>query len=100
MFGHMGLSRQVVQAGICQVTPVGPEHVDDARYYGVIIVRTLLFLVGLIWMQHLMVRRVSQLQGGETPRTRFEALRMCLGSVGKKRTAPCGGHMEKHMEGG
>lgn len=28
------------------------------RYYGVIIVRTLLFLAGLIWMQHLMVRRV------------------------------------------
>jgi len=28
------------------------------EYYGVIIVRTLLFLAGLIWMQHLMVRRV------------------------------------------
>jgi len=28
------------------------------RYYGVIIVRTLLFLAGLIWMQHLMVRRL------------------------------------------
>ncbi|CAJ1394673.1 unnamed protein product, partial [Effrenium voratum] len=27
------------------------------EYYGVIIVRTLLFLAGLIWMQHLMVRR-------------------------------------------
>lgn len=28
------------------------------EYYGVIIVRTLLFLAGLIWMQHLMVRRL------------------------------------------
>ncbi|CAK9055986.1 unnamed protein product [Durusdinium trenchii] len=35
------------------------DNVDYYKeYYGVIIVRTLLFLVGLIWMQHLMVRRV------------------------------------------
>ena len=31
-------------------------------YYGVIIVRTLLFLATLIWMQHLMVWRVPWLQ--------------------------------------
>ena len=30
-------------------------------YYGVIIVRTLLFLAALIWMQHLMVWRASHL---------------------------------------
>ncbi|CAK9113957.1 Vacuolar protein sorting-associated protein 51 homolog [Durusdinium trenchii] len=51
------------------------DNVDYYKeYYGVIIVRTLLFLVGLIWMQHLMVRRVLAVEttsrrylGGKRP---------------------------------